>query len=108
MQTVDFDTGIQAAVTGAVLVDRSELGLLKITGETRTDLIHRMSTQDLRGMVAGEQRMTVLTTEIGRIIDRITIKAFDDHILVMTGENNRDNIGRYPHALRLFRRRFST
>ena len=45
-------------------IDRSELGMLKLTGKTRIDLLHRMSTQDLRNMRSGEGRATVLTTGV--------------------------------------------
>lgn len=76
-------------------IDRSELGMLKLTGETRIDLIHRMSTQDLRNMQGGEGRATVLTTEIGRIIDRIIIYTSSDTAYALTGADNADNIARY-------------
>lgn len=76
-------------------IDRSELGMLKLMGETRIDLIHRMSTQDLRNMQSGEGRATVLTTDIGRIIDRLIIYTSSDTAYALTGTNNADNIARY-------------
>ena len=80
---------------GAVFVDRSNLGMLKLTGGTRVDLIHRMSTQDLRNMQTGEGRATVLTTDIGRIIDRVIVYAATDKAYLLTGENVGDPIARY-------------
>lgn len=77
------------------VVDRSDLGVLKFTGETRLDLLHRMSTQDLRGLGSGEGAATVLTTEIGRIIDRLLLYTTSDSVYVITGEGNNDNIARY-------------
>ncbi len=68
----------EAAQQTAVLVDRSDLGMLKITGKTRLDLIHRMSTQAVNGLRSGEGRATVLTTDIGRIIDRLILYASSD------------------------------
>jgi hypothetical protein len=44
----------QAAQETAVLVDRSALGMLKISGQTRLDLIHRMSTQAVNGLPSGQ------------------------------------------------------
>lgn len=85
----------EAARQTAVLVDRSNLGMLKITGKTRLDLIHRMSTQAVNGLQSGEGRATVLTTDIGRIIDRLILYAGSDTIYALTGENNGDNIARY-------------
>ncbi|MCP5099777.1 MAG: folate-binding protein YgfZ [Chloroflexi bacterium] len=86
---------VQAAHETAVLVDRSDLGLLKITGETRLDLLHRMSTQKVNGLKSGEGTATVLTTDIGRIIDRLILYASSDTVYALTSENNGDNIARY-------------
>jgi aminomethyltransferase len=85
----------EAAHQTAVLVDRSDLGMLKITGETRLDLIHRMSTQAVNGLKSGEGAATILTTDIGRIIDRLILYTGTDTLYALTGENNGDNIARY-------------
>lgn len=85
----------QAAQQGAVFVDRSTLGMLKLTGETRLDLIHRMSTQAVNGLSSGEGAATVLTNEIGRIIDRLILYTSSDTVYALTGESNSDNIARY-------------
>jgi aminomethyltransferase len=77
------------------MVDRSALGMLKITGETRLDLLHRMSTQDLNGLASGEGAATILTTEIGRIIDRLILYVSSDTVYALTSEDNADNIARY-------------
>jgi aminomethyltransferase len=85
----------QAARETAVLVDRSDLGVLLLTGETRLDLIHRMSTQAVNGLQAGEGTATILTTDIGRIIDRLILYATSSKVYALTSENNSDNIARY-------------
>lgn len=85
----------QAAQETAVIVDRSQLGMLKLTGETRLDLIHRMSTQAVNGLQSGQGTATVLTTDIGRIIDRLILYASSDTVYALTSENNGDNIARY-------------
>lgn len=86
---------VQAARETAALVDRSALGLLKITGQSRLDLINRMSTQAVNGLPSGAGTATVLTTDIGRIIDRLILYAGSDAVYALTGENNSDNIARY-------------
>ncbi len=86
---------IQAAQQTAVYIDRSELGMLKITGESRLDLLNRMSTQKLERLPSGSGAATVLTTDIGRIIDRLLLYASSDTIYALTGENNADAIARY-------------
>ena len=85
----------QAAHETAVLVDRSNLGVLKINGESRLDLMHRMSTQAINGLKSGEGVATILTTEIGRIVDRLILYATSDSIYTLTSENNGDTIARY-------------
>ena len=85
----------EAAQETAVLVDRSDLGMLKLTGVTRLDLINRMSTQAVNHLKSGEGAATILTTDIGRIIDRLILYASSDTVYCLTGENNADNIARY-------------
>lgn len=85
----------EAAHNDAILVDRSDLGMIKITGETRLDLLHRMSTQNLNGLQSGTGAATVLTTDIARIIDRLILYVASDTVYALTSENNADNIARY-------------
>jgi len=85
----------QAARSGAILVDRSELGYLLITGETRLDLLNRMSTQKVDRLRKGEGAATILTTDIGRIIDRLILYSDEDAVTCLTGAGNSENIARY-------------
>lgn len=71
------------------------MGLLEVSGESRLDLINRMSTNLVSLLNPGEGAATVLTTDVGRIIDRVILYADESTALMMTGENNEDNIGRY-------------
>jgi folate-binding Fe-S cluster repair protein YgfZ len=84
-----------AAHDTAVLVDRSNLGLLKFSGKTRLDLINRMSTQKVIDLGEGEGTATVLTTDIGRIIDRIILYEDGAEVFCLTSENNGDPIAAY-------------
>lgn len=89
------ETIYQSAHKDAILVDRSNLGMIKITGTTRLDLLNRMSTQKLTELPSGSGAATVLTTDIGRIIDRLILYASSDTIYALTSENNADGIIRY-------------
>jgi folate-binding protein YgfZ len=93
-QTIDPKV-YKAAHETAVLTDRSELGILKFTGETRLDLINRMSTQAVLGLKDGEGAATILTTDVGRIIDRLILYTTNDSVYTLTSENNGDAIARY-------------
>ncbi|MCZ7673242.1 MAG: hypothetical protein M5U34_42060 [Chloroflexi bacterium] len=85
----------EPAHTTAVLTDRSILGVLKFSGATRLDLINRMSTQAVLNLQPGEGAATVLTTDVGRIIDRLLLYAASDAAYALTGENNAEAIARY-------------
>jgi aminomethyltransferase len=85
----------QAARETAVLTDRSDLGTLIFSGETRFDLINRMSTQKVLSLAPGEGTATILTTDIGRMIDRLLLYATDSKVYALTSENNSDAIARY-------------
>lgn len=96
MKTAQIDPSVyEAAHQSAILVDRSDLGMLKISGNSRLDLIHRMSTQHVKNLQSGEGAATILTTDVGRMIDRLILYAASDTVYVLTGENNSDNIARY-------------
>ena len=86
---------LEAACSTAVVVDRSDLGMLKFSGKSRLDLINRMSTQNVLNLGPGEGAATILTTDIGRIIDRLILYAAGESVYCLTGEGNGANIAEY-------------
>jgi aminomethyltransferase len=94
-ETVSLAQAYEAAHHGAIVVNRSDLGLLKFTGETRLDLLQRMSTGDVKDLRSGEGAATILTTDIGRMIDRLLLHVSSEAVYALTGEDNADNIARY-------------
>jgi tRNA-modifying protein YgfZ len=95
MSKAEVTAAYEAAYSSAVVVDRSALGMLLFTGETRLDLIHRMSTQAVKDLKSGEGTATILTTDIGRIVDRLILYASSDKVYALTGENNAGNVAGY-------------
>lgn len=95
LESNSFADAYRALHESAIVADRSELGVLKFTGETRLDLINRMSTQAVAQLQSGEGAATVLTTDIGRMIDRLLLYTSSDAVYALTGENNADNVARY-------------
>ena len=93
--TTSLESSYEAAHDTAVLVDRSDLGLLKFTGQTRLDLLNRMSTQQVIDLKSGEGAATILTTDIGRIIDRLILYVSSEAVYCLTGEHNSENIASY-------------
>ncbi len=54
----------RAARQDAVLADRSDLGRLLVSGKDALDLLHRLTTQDIRSLGPGQGTpCTPLTTE---------------------------------------------
>jgi hypothetical protein len=77
---------LAALLDGCGLADRSDLGRLAGTGPDLLDLLHRLSTQDLRSLAAGQGAVTVLTTPKGRIVARVFVHHFGERgILLVTG-----------------------
>jgi folate-binding protein YgfZ len=95
VKPVPIEAAYQIAHSGAILVEHSDQGYLQFSGETRLDLINRMSTQKVDNLGNGEGAATVLTSDIGRIIDRLILYAAQDVVYCLTGRNNADNIARY-------------
>ena len=94
MKTAQINPSVyEAAHQSAILVDRSDMGMLKINGDTRLDLIHRMSTQDVKNLQSGEGAATILTTDVGRMIDRLILYVAGDVVYALTGDSMRLFVG---------------
>src|SRR6266849_2652999 len=84
-----------AAHTGAVVVARGQEGRLRAVGRDRLDLLHRMSTNDLTSLAAGEARPTVLTTPIARIVDQLWVLNRGETVLCLTGPGRATTVRRW-------------
>lgn len=94
MSQID-DAVFAAAQETAVLTDRSALATFKISGATRLDMIDRISTNSVKNLQSGQGAATVLTTDIGRIIDRLILYASSTAVYALAGEGHRDPLARY-------------
>ncbi len=82
----------RAAQTGSVMIDASAWGRLRFMGQQRLDFLHRMSTNDLLKLHAGQGAATVFTTPIARIIDRTLIYAREADLLMLTSRGNQGRV----------------
>lgn len=73
-------------------IDRSDVGRIKVTGRDRADLLHRISTNDINGLLPGQGSVTCLTDEKARIVDLLTVYVFDDHLLLLCAPNHVDRV----------------
>lgn len=72
---------------GPLLVDRSGLARLRGVGKDLLDLLHRLTTQDLKGLPIGAGLPAVLTSAKGRIVDRLFVhRAAEREVILVAGE----------------------
>lgn len=74
----------QAVLQGTALFDTSAAGHIWLRDRDRAALLHRLSTNNIEGLVPGQGTQTVLTNHNGRIIDLLTVHAFTDELLIVT------------------------
>ena len=100
----DDGAAYRAAHEAAVLIDRGDQGRVEIEGADRLKIVHRISTNAVEGLAPGEGRATVLTTPIGRIIDRVILHALDgERTLVRTSAGRGAAIAAYLRRNIFFR-----
>ena len=78
-----------AAHASVVLMDRSPLGRIELSGADRADFLHRMSTNDMRLVKAGHGAQTVLTTPEAHIVELLTVYPRGETLLCITDPQNR-------------------
>ena len=91
---------LRAALADCALADRSNLGRAIAVGRDVLDLLHRLSTADLKGLGPGRGKPTVLTSPKGRIVARLFVHDLGpEGILLVGGPGSipgvRAHMGRY-------------
>jgi len=64
---------LDAALTSVAVADLSSWSRLIGDGPDLLDLLHRLTTQDVRGLTRGSGRAAVLTSAKGRIVERLSV-----------------------------------
>jgi aminomethyltransferase len=82
---IDLPEQYRAGREAAVLLDRPDVTRLLIRGRDALDLLHRLSTNALKALRAGEGAATVFTTNKGRILDLVTLHLVPVGILALCG-----------------------
>ena len=98
VSTTPVPSDYQAVQSGAAWYDASANGRLRMTERDRAELIHRLSTNDIRSVHPGGGTRTVLVNHNARIIDLLTVYALPEHLLLVTSP------GQGPAITALFRR----
>jgi aminomethyltransferase len=76
-------------------MDRSHEGRFEIIGADRLNIMHRISTNDLMTLEAGEGRPTMFTNAIARVLDRATIYQRGERALVISEPGRGEALRRY-------------
>ena len=77
---------------GVVICDRSQWGLLKITGEDRLRYLHNQSTNDFEKLQPGQGCDTVFVTSTARTLDLATAYVTEDAVLVIVSPDRRQQL----------------
>ena len=85
----------RAARADAVLADRTDLGRLEIAGKDAADLLHRLTTNDVRGLAAGQGTAAAFVTNKGRLVDLVTLHHLGDRLLCLTGPGRSAAVAAY-------------
>lgn len=99
----DLSAEYDAALHGAVLLDRSHEARLRLDGEDRYTLMQRMSTNDVLNLALNGGRPTVFTTPNGRVIDRVEVYAAENYALLIGGPGRATALQNYIQRNIFFR-----
>ena len=73
-------------------MDRSYFEHMRIFGNDHVDLLHRLSTNEVRTLKTGEGQINIFTNEKGRIIDRVVLFKFEQEMLLLISADNSKKI----------------
>ena len=89
----DFDAEYRALSAGVAILDRSHMGRIVASGSDALDLINRFSTNETVGLADGDVVVTVITSNIGRVMELITVvRRSATESMVMTGPGAEETV----------------
>jgi aminomethyltransferase len=87
--------GYQALSDSAALIDLSDRGRIRVTGEDRARLLHAMTTNHVQGLQPGEGQYTFFLNAQGQIQADAYVLCFADHFMLDVEPQTRHSI--YEH-----------
>ncbi|MCH7756278.1 aminomethyl transferase family protein [candidate division KSB1 bacterium] len=81
-----------AAKKSVVLIDRSYFEQIRIFGNDHVDLLHRLSTNEVRTLKTDEGQINIFTNEKGRIVDRVMLFKFEEERRLLISAGNAKKI----------------
>lgn len=95
MDTTNATPGLQALADSAAILDLSDRGRIRVTGEDRARLLHAMTTNHVQGLKPGEGQYTFFLNAQGQIQADAYVLCFADHFLVDVEPQTRQSL--YEH-----------
>jgi folate-binding protein YgfZ len=89
------EQGYRAAKESVVFLDRGDMGHLIVSGADHADLLHRMTTNELRNLTPGQAQFNVFTNEKGRIIDRVHLLKLDNAMRLITSAGSNQRVAQW-------------
>jgi tRNA-modifying protein YgfZ len=83
---------LEAANSGAMLVDRSHWGKILVSGADRLRFLHNQSTADFNALKPGSSCNTVFVNSTGRTIDLALALIMEDEVLLMVSPGKGESI----------------
>jgi folate-binding protein YgfZ len=93
--TDNSTAGYEALMNGGALLDLSDRGRIRVTGEDRARLLHAMTTNHVQQMTPGDGIYAFFLNAQGRILADVYILCFADHFLLDTAGETRQVV--YAH-----------
>jgi folate-binding protein YgfZ len=91
--STNIEVGYDALSNGVAILDRSHMGRILASGSDALDLINRFSTNETVGLSDGDVVVTVITSDIGRVKELITIaRRSASESVIMTGPGAESSI----------------
>jgi folate-binding protein YgfZ len=87
--------GFQALADSAAIIDLSDRGRIRVTGEDRARLLHAMTTNHVQEMKPGEVQYTFFLNAQGQIQADAYVLCYDDHFLLDVEPQTRHSL--YEH-----------
>jgi len=82
----DLNAEYEAFDQSCAVMDRSNLGRIRISGSTAQDFLHRMTSAPINNLQVGQGMESIVTTSEGRFVDWVNIYLpSDDHLVMVTG-----------------------
>jgi folate-binding protein YgfZ len=80
----DALTQYRAARDGVAIVDRSDLGVVEVTGRDRTKFLHALLTNDVASLAPGQGCAAALLDVHGKVQVTLLVWVFDDRVWLLT------------------------